>query len=173
VLISGGAGSALDVFGDPAVDVRDAARLAEAIAAPLRGDTAVDADSVRVLEDAVDAHFDTLAAIADESWSERLARSDASAPELARALAEAELRYEALLRAYAARGERLLMERLRVAEMLDETNGEVSAAVRLEGLLELAEARNRLETLDAERAALRFERDRANADLGRARGEDT
>jgi hypothetical protein len=171
VLVADGAQSALDAFGKPAVDVRHAPQFAETISALLRGEAAVDAGAVRALADAVDGHFDKLAAIAEESWSDRLALSDANAAELARALAEAERRHDALLRAYVARGERLLMERLRVAEMLDAENGEVSAAVRLEALLELAEARNRLETLDAERASLRFDRDRAHADLARIRGE--
>ena len=168
--------SALDAFGEPvgdhAVDVRDAARFAERIAALLRGEPAVDAGAIRALADTVDEHFDALAELAEESWSERLALSaDADAAELARALAEAERRHDALLRAYAARGERLLMERLRVAEMLDAMEGEECASVRLQALLELAEARNRLETLDAERAAVRFERDQARADLERVRAE--
>ncbi len=171
-LVSDGGQSALDAFGEPAVDVRDTSRFAETIAATLRGEAAVDADAMRALADTVDEHFDALAELAEESWSKRLAISpDVDRAGLARALAEAERRHDALMRAYEARGERLLMERLRVAEMLDATDGEESAGVRLQALLELAEARNRLETMDAERALLRSERDQARADLERVRAE--
>jgi hypothetical protein len=66
------------------------------------------------------SHFDTLARLAEESWSTYLALSpDADAADLARALAEAERRHEALLHAHSARGERLFAGRLRLAETVD------------------------------------------------------
>jgi hypothetical protein len=160
-------------FGVPGVHLSgDPAELEQAIMA--LPDAETDESAVRVLADAVDEQFDTLAAIAEESWSKRLAASadaDADAAELARNLAEAERRHDALLRAYAARGERLLAERLRVAEILDAKEAVEGADVRLRALLELAEARNRLEILDAEAAAARFERDQGRAELERIRAE--
>jgi polysaccharide pyruvyl transferase len=122
---------------------------------------------------AADAHFDELAAIAEESWSKRLAASPPegmSAAELVRALSETERRHDALMRAYGARGERLFAEQLRLAEIVDamETDGNGAG---VQTLLDLAEARNRLETIDAEAAAARFERDEARAELERLRTE--
>jgi len=168
--------STLDGFGawagEQAVVVP--ADLAGTITALLRDDAAVDTGSPQVLADAVDDHFDTLAEIAEQSWSERLAGSEpagAAAAELAHALAETERRHDALLRAYAARGEQLLREQLRLAEMLDAMEAEKSADAAFQTLLELAEARNHLEMLDAEATADRFERDQARAELERVRAE--
>jgi hypothetical protein len=142
-------------FGVPAV--RDAAE----VGALLRGEIAADPQVIRELIERVDAYFDKLAALAEESWSEHIA--PASAAELARELGEAERRHEALLRAYVERGERLLVEKQRVAEMLDALEADqgqgAEGAVRLG--IELAEARNRIEVLDAALAEARFERDKA------------
>lgn len=149
---SAGCSTAL-AFGVPAVSG------AAEVAALLRGEIALDPEAVRGLVERVDQHFDTLAAIAEESWSERL--GPASAAELARALAEAERRHEALLRAYAERGERLLAEQERSAEMLDALEADEDAEGAARTRVELAEARNRLEVLDAELARVTFERDEA------------
>jgi hypothetical protein len=136
-------------FGVPAV------RGAADVGGLLRGEIAADPQIIRDLTERVDAYFDKLAALAEESWSERIA--PASAAELARDLAEAERRHEALLRAYAERGERLLVEKQRVAELLDalEADEDAEGAARLR--IELAEARNRIEVLDAALAEARFE----------------
>jgi hypothetical protein len=175
-LVSVADASTLDGFGawagEQAVVVP--ADLAGTITALLRDDAAVDTGSPQVLAGAVDDHFDTLAEIAEQSWSERLAgseRAGAAAAELAHALAETERRHDALLRAYAARGEQLLREQLRLAEMLDAMEAEKSADAAFQTLLELAEARNHLEMLDAEATADRFERDQARAELERVRAE--
>jgi hypothetical protein len=148
--------------------------LGGAIDALLRADAAVDMRSVQALADAVDEHFDTLATIAEASWSERLAESDPAgdaAADLARSLTEAERRHDALLRAYATRGERLLRERLRLAEILDAMEAEKTADAAFQTLLELAETRNRLDIRNAEASAARFERDQALAELEQVRAE--
>lgn len=121
---------------------------------------------------AAGAHFDQLAAIAEESWLKRLAASQPQGDpsgKLARALREAERRHDSLMRAYAARGERLLAEQLRLAETLDaiETREGDGARARLD----LAEARNRIEVLDAQAAEARRERDEARVALDSARSE--
>lgn len=175
-LVSAADPSTLDGFGAWAGEqaVANPADLTETITALLRDDAEIDTRSVQVLADAVDEHFDTLAQIAEHSWSERLAGSEptgAAAAELAHALAEAERRHDALLRAYAARGEQLLSQRLRLAEMLDAMEAERSADAAFQALLELAEARNHVEMLDAEATADRFERDQARAELERVRAE--
>ena len=114
-------------FGVPgALLSADATELARTLTALLDDDAASDTRGER-LTDAVDEHFDTLAAIAEQSWSGRLAQSPGSADELARELAEAERRHDALLRAYTARGESLLTERLRRAEVLDAAEAEKGA----------------------------------------------
>lgn len=118
------------------------------------------------------AHFDQLAAIAEESWSKRLA---ATAPEgdpaerLEQALHEAERRHDSLMQAYTARGERLLAEQLRVAETLDAMEAGEGDDTRAR--LDLAEARNRIEVLDAQAAEARHERDEARAALDSVRSE--
>lgn len=136
-------------FGVPAV------RSTTEIGALLREEIAADPEEVRELAERVDAHFDRLAAMAEESWSKRL--GPAGAAELARALAEAERQHEALLRAYIARGERLLAEQERTAELLEALEADEDARTRVE----LAEARNRIEVLDAALAEARFERGEA------------
>jgi hypothetical protein len=152
---------------------RDPAQLSTAVAALLGGEITVDSQAVRVFVERLDAEFDTIAAIAEDSWSERLETPGGpAASELAHALAEAERRHEALLRAYLARGERLLAEQQRVGELLDalevEEDPEAAAA---QTRIELADARNRLDTLDAAAAEARIERDQAGADLERVRAE--
>ena len=163
VLVSQYAPSSIDGFGQWAQEqnVVTTAELPDAIGALLRGDVA--APAVDLLADAVDAHFDTLAEIAERSWSEAL--PDEAAAELARALAEAERRHDALLRAYAARGEALLREQLRRAEMLDAMEADKSADATFQALLELAETRNRFEILEAELARVSAERDALRRNL--------
>jgi hypothetical protein len=159
-------------FGVPGALLNDdAGELAETLATLLHGDAASATRGDRRLADAADEHFDTVATIAEHSWSERLVQSPGSTAELGRELAEAERRHDALLRAYSARGERLVAERMRFAELLDATEAESRGDVTVETLLELAEMGNRLETLEAEAAETRFERDQACADLERVRAE--
>jgi hypothetical protein len=148
---SAGLSTAL-AFGVPAV------RGIPEVGALFRGEIAADPQVIRDLVERVDAHFDKLAALAEEMWSERIAPT--SAAELARDLAEAERRHEALLRAYAERGERLLLERQRVAEMLDALEADVGGESAARLRIELAEARNRIEVLDAALAEARFEREK-------------
>ena len=150
-------------FGVPAV------RLAREVGALLRDEAAVDASIVHDLVEGADAHFDRLAALAEESWSGR--QAPASAAELARALAEAERHHEALLRAYTERGERLLTESQRVAELLDALEHEGGPEGAAQARVELAEAQNRLDTLEAVAAEARFERDEARTELERTRAE--
>jgi hypothetical protein len=80
--------------------------------------------------------------------------SDSNA--LRRELAAAQARYEALQRAHAALGQRLLEERLRVAEML--AGLDQSDLERAEAALRLAELENQLEIADAEAAEARFDK---------------
>jgi hypothetical protein len=117
---------------------------------------------------AAGAHFDQLAAIAEESWSKRVADGDSS-EKPAQALREAERRHDTLRRAYAERGERLLAEQLRVAETLDAMEAGEGNDARAR--LDLAEARNRIEVLDAQAAEARHDRDEARAALDSARSE--
>jgi hypothetical protein len=170
---SAGCSTAL-AFGVPAARVA-AEPTSGAVAALLRGEITVDVEPVRILVERLDAEFDTIAAIAEESWSESLETSGpagAAAAELAHALAEAERRHEALLRAYLARGERLLADQQRVGELLDALEVEEDAeAAAAETRVQLADARNRLEVRDAAAAEARFERDQARADLERVRAE--
>jgi hypothetical protein len=157
-----------------ALVVRHLAELPDALTALLRGDRGVDEATLNALAGALETHFDTLAAIAEESWSKRLSQKQAphaAIAELGRALAETERRYEALLQAYAARGEQLLVERMRFSELLDATEAEDSTAARVRALLDAADARNRLEIIDAERAVVRTERDEARAVLDSVRAE--
>jgi len=117
------------------------------IGAVLHGNYAPDPQDDLV--EKVDGHFDRLAALAEESWSKGQGPADAA--ELARALAEAERQHEALLRAYVARGERILAEQERTAELLEALEADDDARARAE----LAEARNRIEVLDAALAEAR------------------
>ena len=178
VLVSQASGSPFEGFdaspGDDAFAVCDPAGLAGAVAALMRREDGVDTRALGPLVDGLDEHFDRIAATAEQSWSERAVRGrppDAAIADLGRALAEAERRYDALFSAYAVRGERLLAERVRVGELLDASEGDRSTGARLRTVLELAEARNRLEIIDAERAAVRSERDEARAELERVQAE--
>src|SRR5207244_11510504 len=56
------------------------------------------------LQHEVDAELDELAAIAERSWSDRIAASEPTPAELAQALSDSDERYAALLRAHEARG---------------------------------------------------------------------
>jgi hypothetical protein len=80
----------------------------------------------------IDRELDAIAALAEQSWSRRIADDPATPTSLAQAVATWEERYQALLAAYESRGERLLVERLRLAEIverLEETGGESTAGV--------------------------------------------
>lgn len=126
------------------------------------------------LEQSIDAHFDAIAEIAERSWHARLARDGSAGLEsqLSRALADSEARRQSLERAFAARGERLLEERLRLVEIiegLESHNGagrdDAEQTAGLKGDLErldsaYAAARLEAETLSEENRSLRAELDR-------------
>ena len=122
----------------------------------------LDGESETAPEQDMDTELDALATLAERSWSDRA--DEATSAALARALAEAEERYEALVEAHEARGRRLVNERLRFAEIVDrleDAEGGLSAdaAARIAELEHMvflahgaeAEARHELEELRAER----------------------
>jgi hypothetical protein len=120
----------------------------------------IDASRRGELQASADGEFDDLAAIAEHAWAARATSDPQTAGDLLRSLGQAEERYQALLRAYEQRGERLVQERLRFAEIVNglEAAGSglsptsVSRAAELETQLEIvhaaeAEARFELESL--------------------------
>ena len=111
----------------------------------------------------VDRELDELAALAEQSWSRRVAGDPATSTALARLVATWEERYKALLAAYESRGERLLGERLRFAEIverLEEAGGELPAEV----VEKIAELENALFTAQAAEAEARYELARLTGD---------
>jgi len=73
--------------------------------------------NLRSLVPRIDAHFDRLAELAERAAAAR--RGGDWWQQNAAALAEADARYERLRRAYEARGQRRVLERLRFAELLE------------------------------------------------------
>jgi hypothetical protein len=111
----------------------------------------------------VDRELDELAALAEQSWSRRVAGDSATSTALARLITTWEERYKALLAAYESRGERLLGERLRFAEIverLEEAGGELPAEV----VEKIAELENALFTAQAAEAEARYELARLTGD---------
>jgi hypothetical protein len=119
------------------------------------------------LQARADAEFDALAALAEAEWAAR-ATSRGTPSRLLQTLDQAEERYRALLRAYEERGERLVRERLRYAEIvagLEAAEGGRSAdAVSRE-----LELQTRLEIAEAAEAEARYELERLRSQAsGRA-----
>jgi hypothetical protein len=126
----------------------------------------LDGGSANDLQAGVDAELDELAAAGERAWAGRAA-SDGRAEGLLRALAHAEERYEALLRAYDQRGERIVRERLRYAEIVDGLEA-AAAGLPAEAVLRAAELETQLEIASAAEAEARFELERLRAEQGRA-----
>ena len=118
------------------------------------------------LQDRVDAELDTIADLAERSWSMRAASERSRADELAQALLRNDERYRALLAAHDARGERLVSERMRFAEIiegLEASDGAIPADVALR----LAELENAVFTAQAAEAEARFELEQLREERGR------
>jgi hypothetical protein len=108
------------------------------------------------LQARVDTELDAIAALAERSWSEQLA-SDARAPEqLAQALLQSEERYRALLEAHKARGERLVSERMRFAEIVERLEAS-DGALPADTALRIAELENAVFIAQAAEVEARFE----------------
>ncbi len=114
------------------------------------------------LQARVDAELDALAALAAEAWSARAAADGRTASELLHALQHAEERYAALLRVHDQRGEQLVRDRLRYAEIVE---GLEAAAGGLPGdaVLRQSELETRLEIAAAAEAEARFALERLRA----------
>jgi hypothetical protein len=106
----------------------------------------------------VDAELDTIAELAERSWSQRAER-DGRAADLMQALALAEERYRALLAAHEARGERLVTERMRFAEIVDRLDAS-HGVLPADAALRIAELENAVFVAQAAEAELRLELDR-------------
>jgi Polysaccharide pyruvyl transferase len=103
----------------------------------------------------IDRELDVLAALAEQSWSRRVAGDPAASELLAQVITTWEERYQALRAAYESRGERLLVERLRFAEIverLEETGGELPAELAER----MAELENAVFTAQAAEAEARY-----------------
>jgi len=121
---------------------------------------------VAELQDGMDSEFDELAALAERAWSARSTSEARTAAELLRALSQAEERYQALLRAYEERGERLVQERLRYAEIVEALEA-ASEGLSAETVSRGAELENQLEIALAAEAEARFELERLRAEWRR------
>jgi len=111
------------------------------------------------LQGRMDAELDAVAEFAERSWAKRAAQDERTPHELAEALVQSEERYQALLEAHAARGERLVSERMRFAEIverLDASNGTVPPGAAEQ----IAELENAIFTAHATEAEMRVELDR-------------
>jgi hypothetical protein len=108
------------------------------------------------LQHEADVSFDELAEIAERSWSDRVAADGHTPAELARALGEANARYELLLRAHEARGDRLVTERLKFAEIIDRLE-EAGGTLTAEAAQRIAELENAIFTAQAAEAEARYE----------------
>jgi Polysaccharide pyruvyl transferase len=116
------------------------------------------AGSREELQARADSELDQLAALAEAEWAAR-ASSRGTLSRLLRTLEQAEERYQALLRAYEARGERLVRERLRYAEIVEGL--EAAAGGRsAEAVSREAELQTRLEMAEAAEAEARYELER-------------
>jgi hypothetical protein len=126
---------------------------------------AAEPDLAEETEARVGAELDTLAEIAERSWSESFERGARTPEELLQALVASEERHVALLSAYEARGERLVSERMRFAEIverLDESGGTIPP----DAALRIAELENAIFTAQAVEAEARFEIKRLHGDRG-------
>jgi hypothetical protein len=136
-------------------DITAAIVSASAFVGPPEVATGFDAAERKDLEARVDAELDTIAEIAERSWSEH----SRSAERLEQAFLASEERYAALLAAYEARGERLVAERVRFAEIvvkLDESAGRIPP----EAASRIAELENSVFTAQAAEAEARYELER-------------
>jgi hypothetical protein len=112
--------------------------------------------AVDQLEAGLDAELDAIAELAERSWSRRAATDETAAADLAQALIHSDERYRALLKAHAARGERLVTERMRLAEIiegLERSDGTLPA----DAALRIAELENAIFVAEAAEAEARFE----------------
>jgi hypothetical protein len=121
--------------------------------------TEIDASRRGELQASVDAEFDDLAAPAEQAWAARATSDPLTAGELLRSLGQAEERYQALHRAYERRGERLVQERLRFAEIVDGLEA-AGSALSPESISRAAELETQLEIVHAAEAEARFELER-------------
>jgi Polysaccharide pyruvyl transferase len=117
--------------------------------------TGFDAADRKDLEVRVDAELDTIAEIAERAWSEH----SRSGERLEEALLASEERYAALLSAYEARGERLVTERMRFAEIVDRLD-ESGGSIPPEAASRIAELENAVFTAQAAEAEARYELER-------------
>jgi hypothetical protein len=124
---------------------------------------AAEPESAEELMARVDAELDTLAEIAERSWSESFERGARTPEELRQALLASEERCAALLSAYEARGERLVVERMRFAEIVDRLD-ESGGGIPPEAGLRIAELENAIFTAQAAEAEARFELERLRSD---------
>jgi hypothetical protein len=108
------------------------------------------------LQARVDAELDTIAVLAERSWSRRLSGKGHMPEKLAQALLQSEERYRALLHAHAARGERLVSERMRFAEIVERLEAS-DGTLPPEAALRIAELENAVFTAQASEAEVRFE----------------
>jgi hypothetical protein len=108
------------------------------------------------LQARVDAELDTIAALAERSWSRRLSREGHMPEKLAQALLQSEERYRALLQAHAARGERLVSERMRFAEIVERLEAS-DGTLPPEAALRIAELENAVFTAQASESEARVE----------------
>jgi len=132
--------------------------VARAFGVPSKAATA----DVVELQERAGSELDAVAALAEDAWAARAAADGRNVPALLRALDHAEERYRALLRAYEQRGERLVEDRLRYAEIVE---GLETAADGLpaEFVARQSELENQLEVASAAEAEARLELERARA----------
>jgi Polysaccharide pyruvyl transferase len=119
------------------------------------------------LQQEADASFDELAEIAERSWSARVAADGRTPTVLAQALRDADERYELLLRAHEARGDRLVTERLKFAEIIDRLE-EPDGPRNAEAAHRIAELENAVFTAQADEAEARDELERLREERKRS-----
>jgi Polysaccharide pyruvyl transferase len=107
------------------------------------------------LQHEADAELDELASIAERSWSDRVAGDERTPAALGRALSHAHERYEALLRAHDVRGERLVTERLKFADIVDRLE-QAGGGLSAEAAQRTADLENAVFTAQAAEAEARF-----------------
>jgi hypothetical protein len=141
--------------------------LAAGVRLALGNDATVDEPKRAELQRQADAAFGELAAIAERSWSDRAGADPRTAAALAQALSQAEERYRALLRAHEARGERLVGERLKFAEIVDRLE-EARGGLSAEAAERIAELENAVFTAQAAEAEARYELEQLRKALARS-----
>jgi len=160
----------VDLVGRKGSLVREAAALEPALRSLLAEEAPAEPGLRPSLERSIDAHFDAIAELAERSWSARVERDgDTDAKSLSRTLAVSEARRESIEQAFAARGERLIEERLRLVEIIEGLEGR-SGADRA-GVEQAAGLQNELERLDSALAAARLEAEAATRENVALRAE--